>query len=180
MERKTKISKLLSYILRHNPFKFNLKLDAYGYADIDDILQIINERFTGFTIDMLLDLVKNDAKGRFEISNNKIRATYGHSVAVKLPNLPVEPPRFLYHGTSEEALDKILNEGFLKPMQRQFVHLSQNKEDAFRVGLRHTKKPIILEISAHMAYLDGIEFFRQKNTYLARFIPKEYIRCYKG
>ena len=83
---------------------------------------------------MLLELVGQDAKGRFEI----------------------------------------LKEG-LKPMRRQFVHLSKSQEDAFCVGLRHTQKPAILKIFARKAYLEGTEFFKESNTYLAKFIPKEYI-----
>lgn len=169
------ISKFLSYILRHNPARFNLRIDKNGYIDINDILAILKKRFQGFTKEELLKLVKQGSKGRFEVLDDKIRATYGHSISIELPNLPVRPPVILYHGTSKEALTKILKEG-LKPMRRQFVHLSKDWEGAFKVGLRHTRKPVILKISTQQAYREGIEFFKEANTYLARFIPKKYIR----
>ncbi len=172
---RVRISKFLSYILRHNPAKFNLRINQYGFADINDILSILKQRFRVFSKQRLFELVNRDSKGRFEIIDDKIRATYGHSIVVKLPNQPIKPPEFLYHGTSKQAMDLILEQG-LKPMHRQFVHLSQNREDAIRVGLRHTQKPVILEILSQDAYLAGIEFFKQANTYLARFIPKQYIR----
>ena len=169
------ISKFLSYVLRHNPAKFNLRIDQYGFVDIDNILSILKQRFPGLSKEGLFELVSQDYKGRFEIIDDKIRATYGHSIAVELPNLPIKPPEFLYHGTSKKAMDLILKQG-LKPMHRQFVHLSQNREDAIRVGLRHTPEPVILKILAQDAYLEGIEFFKQANTYLAKFIPKQYIK----
>jgi putative RNA 2'-phosphotransferase len=169
------VSKFLSYILRHNPAKFNLRIDQYGFADINDILSILKQRFPVFNKEGLFELVSQDSKGRFEIIDDKIRATYGHSITVQLPNQPIKPPEFLYHGTSKKAMDLILKGG-LKPMHRQFVHLSQNREDAIRrVGLRHTQEPVILKILAQDAYFKGIEFFKQANTYLARFIPEQYI-----
>jgi putative RNA 2'-phosphotransferase len=173
IEHRVRISKFLSYILRHNPAKFNLRIDQYGYADISDILSMLKQRFPALNKEGLFELVSQDSKGRFEIIDDKIRATYGHSIAVKLPNQAIKPPEFLYHGTSKKAMDLILEQG-LKPMRRQFVHLSQNREDAIRVGLRHTPEPVILN-SAQDAYSEGIEFFKQANTYLAKFIPKQYI-----
>jgi putative RNA 2'-phosphotransferase len=168
------ISKFLSYVLRHNPAKFNLRIDQYGFAEIKDILSILKPRFPVFSKESLFALVNQDSKGRFEIIEDKIRATYGHSITVKLPNQPIKPPEFLYHGTSKKAMDLILKQG-LKSMARQFVHLSQNREEAIQVGLRHTPEPVILKISAQDAYLEGIEFFKQADTYLARFIPQQYI-----
>lgn len=172
--RRVQVSKFLSYILRHNPARFNLKIDKNGYIDVDEILKILKRRFLGFTKKELLELIRQDVKGRFEVLDNKIRATYGHSIPIELPNLAVEPPEILYHGTSKEACLRILKEG-LRPMRRQFVHLSLDKQDAFSVGLRHTQKPTILKISALKAYLEGIEFFKSTNIYLCRFIPKKYI-----
>ena len=172
--RKVRISKFLSYILRHNPDKFNLPLDKNGYAPINGILVILKEKFAGFSKEELSDLIKTDPKGRFAIQGDKIRATYGHSLPIELTHKPVEPEQFLYHGTSRSAAVKILKEG-LKPMHRQFVHLSGNKEDAFGVGLRHTHKPVILKVKAKEAHSRGIEFFKEKDTYLAKYIPGKFI-----
>jgi putative RNA 2'-phosphotransferase len=170
-----RISKFLSYILRHNPAKFNLKISKNGCVDVEEVLTIIKSKFPGFNKERLKELVAQDPKERFQILNNKIRATYGHSIPVELPDQPIKPPEVLYHGTSMQAQAKILNTG-LKPMHRQFVHLSQNQKVAFSVGLRHAQQPAILKILALDAHQKGIKFYRQANTYLAKFIPKEYIR----
>jgi len=171
---KLKLSKFLSYLLRHQPAKYELKLDKNGYADLEKILGILEKRFKYFKREDLFNLVKNEPKGRFEIIDNKIRATYGHSIEVYPKTESIIPPEILYHGTSDESLEKILQEG-LKPMGRQFVHLSLNEKDAYAVGLRHTKKPVILKIMARGASLDGIKFFRKRNLFLVKSVPKHYI-----
>ena len=38
---KTRISKYMSYLLRHNPE--NLKIDEYGFVDFNELLQKIRE-----------------------------------------------------------------------------------------------------------------------------------------
>lgn len=172
---RVRLSKFLSYILRHNPDKYELKLDKNGYAELENIIDILKKRFKSFLKDDLFFLVDNDPKGRFEIIGNKIRARYGHSVEVYPKSESIIPPEILYHGTSKESLGKILNEG-LKPMARQFVHLSLNEKDAHAVGLRHTKNPFIIRIMAKKAASDGIKFFKEAKLFLAKSIPKEYIK----
>jgi len=170
-----RLSKFLSYILRHNPKEYNLTLDKNGYADLKNVINVLKERFRFFKEDDLYDLLKEDKKGRFEIKDNKIRATYGHSVEVVPVAENVSPPDELYHGSSREGAEKILKEG-LHPMGRQFVHLSVNEDDAYSVGLRHDKDPLILTIEAAKAYENGVKFYKEKNIYLSEYIPKEYIK----
>ena len=40
-------------------------------------------------------------------------------------------------------------------MKRQYVHLSVKQEDAYEVGLRRDKNPVILKISALKAHNQG-------------------------
>ncbi|AZN76600.1 hypothetical protein CXB72_05410 [Lactobacillus acidophilus] len=37
------ISKKISYCLRHNPGKYGLKLDEYGFVDLQDFLNAMNK-----------------------------------------------------------------------------------------------------------------------------------------
>ena len=84
-----------------------------------------------------------------------------------------EPPEFLYHGTAERFLDTILKEG-LKPMTRQFVHISPDYETAVKVGRRHGK-PVILKIRARDFNNDGNELYRSSNgVWQARYVAPEY------
>ena len=36
------ISKKMSYALRHNPDKYGIKLDEYGYTDLDHFINALN------------------------------------------------------------------------------------------------------------------------------------------
>lgn len=38
----TFISKKMSYCLRHNPAKYGLKLDEYGFVDLQDFINAMN------------------------------------------------------------------------------------------------------------------------------------------
>ena len=169
-----KVSKFLSYILRHHPGKYDLAPDKNGFVSLKDVVEALKKRFKGFRDEEIFDLVSKDPKGRFEIKNEKISATYGHSIEVSHEAKERTPPEVLYHGTSPEGSDRILSSG-LKPMNRQFVHLSLTESDAYMVGSRHSKTPVILKINALKASQDGIKFYREGNTFLAREIPPEYI-----
>ncbi|MEA3489404.1 MAG: RNA 2'-phosphotransferase [Candidatus Omnitrophota bacterium] len=178
MVSKIKLSKFLSYILRHDPGSWDLELDGCGYAPLADVLRVLRKRFRKFKEEDLFELVKNEPKGRFEVSAKKIRATYGHSLEVRPGSESIIPPEVLYHGTSPEDLEKILAEG-LKPMSRQFVHLSSNEKDAYMVGMRHAQTPVILEVMAKEAALKDIKFYREGKLFLAKNVPPEYIKAKK-
>lgn len=61
-------------------------------------------------------------------------------------------------------------------MNRQYVHLSLDKETALQVGKRHDSSPIILKIEAYKAYQDGISFYLGNETvWLSDSIPPQYI-----
>ena len=169
-----RLSKFLSYVLRHDPQKYGLKLDQYGNADLERVQDILKKRFREFKKEDLSRLVERDPKGRFEVSGGKIRATYGHSIKVRPKSENTAPPEILYHGTSSESSERILSGG-LNPMDRQFVHLSLNEEDAHMVGSRHTDNPVILRVLAAKAYADGIKFFKEGCLYLVKSPPAEYI-----
>ena len=174
MRDRVRVSKFLSYVLRHDPFKYDLRPDERGFVLVTEILKVLECRFKHFVSEELQDVIENDPKGRFEIKDKKIRATYGHSIKVLPASEEVAPPEVLFHGTSQEDAEKILADG-LKPMDRQFVHLSLNEDDAYAVGSRHTTDPVILHIMAGEASRDGIKFYRETNVFLAEYIPSNYI-----
>jgi len=59
-------------------------------------------------------------------------------------------------------LDTIMKDG-LKPMTRQFVHISPDYETAVKVGSRHGK-PVVLKIRAKDFVADGNELYRSSNS----------------
>lgn len=122
-----KLSKHLSYILRHHPEEADLELDRMGFTDLNELLRSLKRTKHSWAGKSDIEfLIENSDKERFEIRSEKIRALYGHSVDVEISD-PTEPPSILYHGTSPRSLDSILEEG-LKPMNRQYVHLSKSKK----------------------------------------------------
>ena len=61
-------------------------------------------------------------------------------------------------------------------LKRQYVHLSQDVETAYSVGMRHDMKPCILKIDAKQAWKEGIVFYYgNEKVWLADEIPSKYI-----
>jgi len=170
---KVRVSKYMSYLLRHNPE--NLKMDSEGFVDLDELLAKLKEKFP-VNKHLILEIVEKSERKRFEIRNGKIRALYGHSIPVTLKLREDETVKVLYHGTTPEAAAEILKTG-LKPMGRKWVHLSPTIEVARQIGLRRTSKPAILEIDVEKARRDGVKFYKATDqVYLCRQIPPRYIR----
>ena len=68
----------------------------------------------------------------------------------------------------------------LKPMRRQYVHLTGNVSLAAHVGHRRQREPMILEIRARRAHEDGITFYQvDRDVWLVEYLPPEYIAGYR-
>jgi putative RNA 2'-phosphotransferase len=170
---KTKVSKYISYLLRHDPE--NLRMDKHGFVDINELLTKLRERLE---VDkkLVLEIVEKSDNKRFEIVENKIRALYGHTIPVTIELDEDKTVKVLYHGTTREAASRILRVG-LKPMKRTWVHLSPTVQIAREVGLRRTQQPVILEIDAEAARKDGLRFFRATSkVYVCDEVSPKYIK----
>jgi len=179
MHRSLGLSKFMSFVLRHKPENFGLRLDPFGFVNTRDLLLVLQNRYGRVQSSDIENVVRDCPKGRFEIRGEKIRARYGHSVEVQLDTDPSEPPEYLYHGTSPAMKNTILAEG-LKPMKRRYVHLSKSKEEAFQVGSRKSKSPAVFTIKAKEASKKGIEFHDMGVVVLGEFIPSEFIELASG
>ena len=172
-----KISKFLSLVLRHRPEAIGLVLDEYGWAEIDQIIQLGKPRRKGLTRANILAAVEQNDKQRFAISDDgsRIRANQGHSIEVDLQLSPVEPPEILYHGTVGKFLESILKIGLI-PRSRQHVHLSPDHQTAIRVGQRRGK-PIVLKIDAAEMHRNGHAFFVSENrVWLTDHVPAQFLQ----
>jgi putative RNA 2'-phosphotransferase len=169
------LSKIVSHALRHEPQSYNLNLDNQGWVLLSDLIIALNSKgiqVNEFDINKMIELSE---KKRHQILNGKIRAYYGHSIENKILKPPVEPPEFLYHGTIQNNLINILEKGLL-PMGRQYVHLSIDRDTAGIVGSRKKGEIIILTIKAKEAFLNNIQFYKEKNEiWLSDSIPSQYI-----
>lgn len=156
-----KISKQLSYVLRHNPSRLGLTLQN-GWVDLDILVKEYNKGFgTDLSVENFLTVVKNDSKQRYTVRGKKIRAAQGHSIPVELKLKPKTPPAILYHGSSTKTIDQILQSG-LKPMSRTHVHLSSNLSTATQVGSRHGE-PKIFTVDTEKASQAGVTFYQAEN-----------------
>ena len=83
-KEKTRISKFISLVLRHNPQKIGINLDENGWADTDLLLQGMQKNGHKVSLDDLKEVVATNDKQRFKFNDDytKIRANQGHSVAV--------------------------------------------------------------------------------------------------
>ena len=134
MSRSTK----LAFMLRHDS---TYPFTQEGWRTIEDLCENHS-----YTLQEITGIVDTDTKGRLEFNSDRtcIRAVYGHSVDVFPDLIEARPSSLLYHGTSVDKVEKIMEEG-LKKMSRNYVHLSTSMMEALEVGSRHGK-PIVLEI----------------------------------
>lgn len=170
-------SKALSYVLRHSPETLNLTMDTHGWVSVNELLANFSKQYHFLSFESLELVVAENNKKRFAFNDDKtrIRASQGHSLKfLEMDYTPIEPPEFLYHGTSTNVVTQIKAEG-IKKQSRQYVHLSHEKETAQNVGSRHGK-PFILVVLAKKMYDNGFEFFKSANgVWLTDHVPTEYL-----
>lgn len=172
------LSKFLSLVLRHEPQKLALTLGEEGFVPLAELLAAMQRthRWERVTEAQVREVVAQSDKQRFEIIGENIRARYGHSVEESITYPEVEPPEILYHGTSPGAIIAIPREG-LRPMKRQYVHLSTYVAQAEMVGRRHSPKPIVLSVYAKQAYEAGVRFYQpEPRLFLSTEIPPDFLR----
>jgi putative RNA 2'-phosphotransferase len=167
-----KLSKFISYVLRHHPQILNITMDEQGWVSVVKLLENLN----GVSLDRLENIVTENNKKRFAFNDDKtrIRASQGHSIEIDLAYSPVEPPEFLFHGTAVQNIDSIKKSGIVKG-ERHHVHLSSDKETARSVGKR-PGKPIILIIQSKVMHEAGYQIFVSENdVWLTEFVPVAFI-----
>lgn len=176
-KRRTKISKFVSLVLRHQPETAGLTLEPGSWVAVDALLTGAATAGLTFTRDELDEVVARCNKQRFAFDDTgtKIRANQGHSAEVEMTFAEVEPPTELYHGTAECNRTAIARDGLLK-MARHHVHLSADIDTARYVGKRHGK-PIVFVIDAVAMRAAGHAFFRSANgVWLVERVPSQYLR----
>jgi len=172
-----RISRFLSMVLRHRPETVGITLDEGGWVDVDVLIAACAAAGRRFSRADLDHVVATNNKRRFAYSadGRRIRASQGHSVEVDLGLTAATPPDVLYHGTASTTVAAILREG-LRPMNRQDVHLSADRETAVRVGARHGR-PVVLEVDAASLAAAGHTFRVSANgVWLTDRVPPERLR----
>lgn len=172
----TQLSKFLSLVLRHEPERLGLKLDAAGWTDVADLLAACARTGVPLDAEKLERVVAESDKQRFAFdeTRQRIRANQGHSVTVELGYAAKVPPEILYHGTVEKFLPSIRLHGLTKG-ERHHVHLSTDQGTANKVGSRRGNA-VILTVRAGDMHRAGHAFFLSANgVWLTDHVPPGFL-----
>ena len=173
------LGRILTGILRHFPDRYQLTMDPQGWIALPQIVRAITQRHPAYhwlRVQHLVAIAETDAKGRYEVREDRNRATYGHTLEIDL-DLPTENiPNRLYYPVTEEETAIVLEVG-LRPSDRKKVHLSKTAEDARAAGSVRTPDPVILEVDAERAREAGIVIKQAgKTVYLVDQVPPSFLR----
>ena len=180
MAKKQDLSIYLSFLLRHGPETLDLKMDRKGWVNARQLIDAINRegQYT-LTMELLQSIVAEDSKGRYRFSpdGEKIKACQGHSIPWVEPELEYgPPPEYLYHGTTTEALEKILESGAILKMSRHAVHLQEEEKKAWPSAERWHKEGVVLKIWAgEMARRGALFGVTENGIWCTDRVPAEYI-----
>ncbi len=175
-EKVERLGKFVSGVLRHFPQKFGLEIDENGWVSFEALAKLVGRKYRWANRWVLKALIYSDEKKRYEIKGDRIRARYGHSIEVKLNDMPEAQEDTLYYGTSEEEANRMLEIG-IKPVNQAYVHLSTTIEKSLEVASLRTKNPIVFEIDAKRARDEGIRILKANDSIaLAKEIPAKFIK----
>uniref|UniRef100_A0A1A8JJN2 2'-phosphotransferase n=2 Tax=Nothobranchius TaxID=28779 RepID=A0A1A8JJN2_NOTKU len=193
-DRDVRLSKSLTYVLRHGARTMGLHMGTDGFLFLEDLLA--HSQFRSYTIEDVKRVVATDDKQRFKLLSHpengrlQIRANQGHSVQVTdlelkpvlagSPDCPVEA----VHGSYLHNWSAIKQQG-LSRMSRTHIHLAPGLpgEEGVISGMRgNCDLAVFIDVSKALA--DGIEFFWSENGVLltagnaeGKLLPKYFIQA---
>ncbi len=172
------LSRMMAGTLRHFPERFDLQMDEHGWVNLFDMVDAFRDArddFHWLRPRHIQAIVESDEKGRYEIDDEMIRATYAHSVDIVLDLPTHDIPAHLYYPTSEEEA-KVLLEGGIKATDRRYVHLSKTYKNAWEAGSTKADSPRIVQVDVRSAEKDGIKVMHAASTvYLVDEVPSKYL-----
>jgi putative RNA 2'-phosphotransferase len=174
-ETKTEqLGRLVAGGLRHFPRDLGLEMDSNGWVDLTKLGDVVKSRHRWAGKELVVALVMSDPKERYEISGDRVRARYGHSVDVQLDH-PANTYSFLYYGASEEEADRILEIG-LKAASQKYVHLSTTPEKAWHVATFRTGNPRVIQAEAAAAQGEGVKMMIvNEDIVISETIPARFL-----
>ncbi|XP_040580804.1 tRNA 2'-phosphotransferase 1 isoform X2 [Lepeophtheirus salmonis] len=169
---KTKISKTLTWLLRHHAQEEGLFMDGKGNVRVSDILQ--NPKFKEVSVKEIEEIVNTDVKQRYSLTEKDnvlwIRANQGHSIQLSSPDLELiqDPHKYpiVVHGTFSSKLPKILESGGLSRMNRTHIHFAPTDDSSIVISGMRRKCNVIIYVDIMEAMKDGYEFYKSANQVL--------------
>ncbi|KAI8925184.1 phosphotransferase KptA/Tpt1 [Entophlyctis helioformis] len=166
-----RLSKSLSYLLRHGAAKEGIPMRPDGFVALADVLA--RPQFAGVQLCDIQDLVRTNDKQRYALQQEPesgvwlIRANQGHSLNVDVDMAVVTDPSDLpvvVHGTYTQHLPSIFKTG-LSRMGRKHIHFAVGLlgQPDVTSGMRSSCTAFIY-INVALAMQDGIVFMRSANN----------------
>lgn len=172
------LGRVMTGVLRHFPEKYGLAVDGHGWIELGKLVQAISTRHRGYRwlrTHHLVAIAESDPKGRYEVRDERIRATYGHTLEITLDHPTDDIPEELYFPVTPEESGIVLEVG-LKPSDRKMVHLSKTAPDAHAAGAVRHPNPVILAVDTRAAREDGLLIMKAaKTVYLIDQVPAKYL-----
>lgn len=172
------LSRMMAGTLRHFPERFDLAMDEHGWVNLFDLVDAFRDArddFHWLRPRHIQAIVESDEKGRYEIDDEMIRATYAHSVDIELDLPTHDIPAHLYYPATEEE-SKLLLESGIHATDRRYVHLSKTYKNAWEAGSTKADSPRIVEVDVRAAEKDGIKVMHAASTvYLCDEVPAKYL-----
>nr|XP_040031353.1 tRNA 2'-phosphotransferase 1 isoform X1 [Gasterosteus aculeatus aculeatus] len=191
-----RLSKSLSYALRHGANQMGLQMGSDGFMFVEELLA--HPQFRAYSLKDVERIVATNDKKRFKLSAHPedgrllIRASQGHSLPVMdlelKPVLAGSPdcPAEAVHGSYLRNWSSIQQEG-LSRMKRTHIHLALGLpgEEGVISGMRKDCD-LAVYIDVFKALADGVEFFWSDNGVLltagdaqGKLLPKYFSRALK-
>ncbi|KAJ2385406.1 tRNA 2'-phosphotransferase [Coemansia sp. RSA 2611] len=169
-----RLSKLLSYLLRHGAVQEGLRLRADGSIALNELQK--HHKLQSVSFDRIKHIVETNEKQRFVLFAEPaadsepvwyIRASQGHSLKVEalpLTRLTADNmPACVVHGTTRNKLPAIRRSGLSK-MSRNHIHMASGlASDAKVVSGMRASSDTLIYIDTAKALDAGIEFYRSDN-----------------
>jgi 2'-phosphotransferase len=169
-----RLSKTLSWALRHGAEELGLTMRASGYVPLAQLLA--TRKFRGVTEAQVEHIVRTNDKKRFTITTDEsgevryIRANQGHTLQIVQDEellTPIEDPAEVpqcIHGTYMKFWASILENG-LSRMTRNHIHMTPAEVTGGEIvsGMR-ASCDLLLFIDHALAMQDGIKFYRSSNN----------------
>ncbi|XP_054890163.1 tRNA 2'-phosphotransferase 1 isoform X2 [Poeciliopsis prolifica] len=195
-DKDVRLSKSMSYVLRHGATQMGFQMATDGFLFVEDILA--HPQFHSYTLEDIERVASTNDKQRFKLRSHpedgrlQIRANQGHSLQVM--DLELKPvlagsldcPAEAVHGSYLRSWPSIQQQG-LSRMNRTHIHLSTGLpgEDGIISGMRKNCDLAVF-IDVPRALADGIEFFWSENGVLLTsgdaegiLLPKYFTRALK-
>jgi len=167
-----RISRAMSYVLRHGAIKEGIEITPDGWVSIPDLLDYLKT-----PREIMERVVAEDNKSRFEVDGELIRAAQGHSMVVSPEAMEATWSKFegsatIFHGTNLDALAGIADRGIVS-VRRTHVHMTDSLSSV--VGKR-SNVHVFIHISPDKLRAGHNEIFRSSNgVILARQVPVDCI-----